>query len=122
MPGAYERRPAPAREHGASFNDDFPLVEAGVPAEVIAEVAERTPGFPTWQQEEWQVCCTNACVFEGLLTPEAFARLDDETIAGLGVPADRVAEWRAEYTGDDRGVYAFRCPACSEPRYWADAS
>jgi len=106
----------------ASFVDDFPLLEKGLPHAVVAEVVKRTPGFASFQQEEWQVCCGDACAFEGLLDHDAFAQLDDATLLGLHVPTDRLDEWRAGYTGDDYGVFAFRCLHCGGRRFRVDVS
>jgi uncharacterized protein CbrC (UPF0167 family) len=36
-----------------------------VPANVIAEVSERTPGFLGWQQEQWFTHCNDAAAFLG---------------------------------------------------------
>lgn len=106
----------------ASFVDDFPLLEKGLPHEVVVEAAERTPGFASFQQEEWQACCGDACAFEGLLDHDAFAGLDDATLLSLHVPADRLDDFRAGYTGDDYGVFAFRCRRCGGRKYWVDVS
>ncbi|GIG68918.1 hypothetical protein Pen01_52130 [Phytomonospora endophytica] len=105
-----------------SFCDDFPLLEAGLPHAVVTEVCARTPGFATFQQEEWQSCCGDACAFEGLLSPAAFAALDDATLLTLHVPPDRLDDWRDRYAGDDYGVFAFRCLHCCGGRYWVDVS
>ncbi|HEY1178223.1 MAG TPA: CbrC family protein [Phytomonospora sp.] len=111
-----------AARFGASFCDDFPLLESGLPHAVVVEVCERTPGFASFQQEEWQSCCGDACAFEGLLAPEDFATLDDATLLALNVPPDRLDDWRSGYTGDDYGVFGFRCLRCGDRRYWVDVS
>jgi len=54
-----------ARQFDAIFSDDHPLIKAGVPASVVEEVTRRTPGFTSWQQDEWLCCCGDACEFHG---------------------------------------------------------
>ena len=54
-----------AEKFEAMFSDDHPLAQAGVPDAVIEEVTRRTPGFNSWQQEEWLSCCGDACEFHG---------------------------------------------------------
>jgi uncharacterized protein len=56
---------------GLEFNDpgavggyDWALRKT-VPTEIKEEVAYRTPGFCSWQQEKWLVHCNDACVFLG---------------------------------------------------------
>ncbi|MCO1987260.1 hypothetical protein FA421_32030, partial [Pseudomonas aeruginosa] len=52
-----------AARYEASFSDDYPLLDAGVAADIVTEVCERTPGYTSWQQERWLVCCEDACAF-----------------------------------------------------------
>lgn len=54
-----------AARYEASFSDDYPLLDAGVAANIVTEVCERTPGYASWQQERWLVCCEDACAFRG---------------------------------------------------------
>ncbi len=50
------------RKFDASFNDTSNLADDVVP-EIADEVAHRTPGFNTWQQELWLSCCGDAAAF-----------------------------------------------------------
>ena len=54
---------------GASFTDESGVGGYGdwdsVPADVIATVAYRTPGFNGWQQEQWWTHCGDAAAFIG---------------------------------------------------------
>ncbi len=43
-----------ANKYDGLFSDNYPLQESGVSQEAISEVCERTPGYNSWQQEEWQ--------------------------------------------------------------------
>jgi hypothetical protein len=44
----------------------------GVPPDVVAEIAYRTPGFNAWQQEKWLACCGDAAAF---LEPAGYAEI-----------------------------------------------
>lgn len=54
---------------GASFSDDVGVGGGGawcvVPGSVVDEVANRTPGFSGWQQEQWWTHCDDAAQFLG---------------------------------------------------------
>ncbi len=54
---------------GVSFTDENGIGGYGqweaVPASVIEEVAYRTPGFSSWQQEQWWTHCGDAAEFLG---------------------------------------------------------
>lgn len=50
---------------GAEFADSRPLKLAGVPAPIVEEVHFRTPGYSSWQSEQWIVHCGDACEFHG---------------------------------------------------------
>jgi uncharacterized protein CbrC (UPF0167 family) len=49
-------------EFDVSFVDEA-LIPDGIPPEVVAEIAFRTPGFSGWQQEKWLGCCGDAAAF-----------------------------------------------------------
>src|SRR5262245_14809170 len=44
---------AAAQKFAATFSDDHPLAEAGIPAHIVDEVTRRTPGYVSWQQDVW---------------------------------------------------------------------
>lgn len=46
----------------ASFADEASFPEE-IPPEVVEVVAYRTPGFNSWQQEQWLACCGDAAAF-----------------------------------------------------------
>ena len=50
------------RELDATFVDSEAL-RGEVPDAVMEELTERTPGFASWQTEEWPVCCGDATAF-----------------------------------------------------------
>jgi uncharacterized protein CbrC (UPF0167 family) len=106
-----------ARKFDASFVDDHPLAQAGLKSEIIDEVAHRTPGYISWQQESWLTCCEDACEFHGDLRKEELPIL----------PADTLVAFRTEHRIDDRvweqllesyepggspSIYKFVCRHC----------
>lgn len=56
---------AAANKWNGMFSDSCPLSEADVPASIIEEVCQRTPGYSSWQQERWETHCGEACAFYG---------------------------------------------------------
>ena len=62
-----------ARALGAEFADARPLKQAGVAAAVTEEVHLRTPGYSSWQSEQWLVHCGDACEFHGRASPDELA-------------------------------------------------
>src|SRR5262249_13519113 len=40
-----------AKKLGVSFSDEHGLLEAGLAKSIVEEVAQRTPGFLSWQQD-----------------------------------------------------------------------
>jgi uncharacterized protein len=64
----------------AAFPDD-------VPAAVVEEIAQRTPGYSSWQSEQWFSCCGDAMAF---LEPAGLAEirqrypgLEPQILAGM---------------------------------------
>jgi len=51
------------KKYDASFNDTSNLEGNGIAANIVDEVAHRTPSFPSWQQERWLACCADAAAF-----------------------------------------------------------
>jgi uncharacterized protein CbrC (UPF0167 family) len=68
-----------AKKFDASFVDDRPLQDAGLPAEVIEEVVFRTPGYTSWQQDSWLSHCNDACEFHGDASADDVAFASEET-------------------------------------------
>lgn len=109
----------------AEFVDPSPLLAAGVPDSVIEEVSLRTPGYASWQQEDWLVCCDDACEFHGDAPGEELRALDAPGLARLAAdsgfrPAD-LPEILARY--EPKGspaFYKFVCRHCRSVRYGGD--
>jgi hypothetical protein len=53
-----------ASKWSASFNDVY-LASDEVPRSIVEEIAQRTPGFQTWQDNTWLFSDTDAMVFMG---------------------------------------------------------
>jgi uncharacterized protein len=49
------------RKFDATFVDSEAF--DGIPESTIDEVSQRTPGFNSWQSEQWPVCCGDATAF-----------------------------------------------------------
>jgi len=107
-----------AKTLSASFADDHTLLRAGVPSEVVEEVTLRTPGYSSWQGEDWLVHCRDACAFAGDATVSDVSQASEHTrmawqeFYGLGTE-----EWEV-ITRDyvPRGAqafYKFRCLHCA---------
>lgn len=116
-----------ASQLGASFSDAHPLQKAGLAQEVIDEVCLRTPGYSSWQQEEWLAHCNDACVFHGDASEEDVEDASEATRA----------DWRAHYgktekqwgaaTRDyepagDNAFYKFVCRHCGLVRLGWDCA
>jgi uncharacterized protein CbrC (UPF0167 family) len=58
-----------AAKFGLSFNDAtiYPCLEGSpqLPKDDQRMVETRTPGFTTWQDNGWRMCCGRACVYIG---------------------------------------------------------
>ena len=54
-----------ARKFDVEFADACVLLKAGVAREIVEEVTRRTPGYESWQQDEWRSHCGDACAFIG---------------------------------------------------------
>jgi len=108
-----------AAKFDASFVDDYPLVAAGIPEHVVEEVAHRTPGYVSWQQESWLMHCGDACEYHGDASKEDVRNVSESTKAA----------WMAEYNldeeawsqitdgyepGGDPAIYKFICRHCRQ--------
>jgi uncharacterized protein len=106
-----------AAKFGASFADDHPLRKAGVPVSVVEDVSQRTPGYSSWQQEEWLTHCNDACEFHGDATVEQMRNVSEATKAAwcqhYGMSE---ADWnhltRDYVPRGDQAFYRFVCRHC----------
>jgi uncharacterized protein CbrC (UPF0167 family) len=111
-----------AQKWEGAFSDDYPLIFAGLSVEIIREVTERTPGFESWQQDEWLVHCGDACAFLGDASVETVGSLTTEQRAQLaatsGVPAD--LDLSSYAPRGQLSIYHFRCLHCEQSVFGAD--
>jgi hypothetical protein len=118
-----------AAAFGAQFTDVDWGVPDDVPAELVAEVAERTPGFTGWQQEHWLYHCGAPAAFLGRVGFEELSRLPDALDMvthendGYGWSPDQSAEHvRSLHPDGDATAYLFRCLACGTHLAYTDMS
>jgi len=91
----------------ASFADSVPLLQAGVPKEIAEEVNLRTPGYTSWQQENWLSHCGDACEFHGDAT------IEDVKNASFEQNEDGWNWATNGYNpGGDSALYKFKCRHC----------
>lgn len=101
----------------------------GAPEEVIDEISQRTPGFNSWQGEQWPVCCEDATAF---LKPVGIAeiRRDHHALEGslmsyivyeMGISGG-AANRLLESLDRDKGptAYLFRCLHCERHHVYVD--
>jgi uncharacterized protein CbrC (UPF0167 family) len=115
-----------AKKFDATFTDVWG-VPADVPAQVVAQVTQRTPGFSGWQQERWMYHCGDACAFLGRAGYRDLEDLPDalEVLRHEHDDFEWTTEQTEEYlTGlDPEGqptAYLFRCRACGAHLAYSD--
>jgi len=114
-----------AERFDALFSDDHPLVQAGVPEAVVEEVTRRTPGFTSWQQDEWLCCCGDACEFHGDPSRAHLAALTgpplDQLLARIRWTREQWIRFLGFYQPKGSpSVYHFICRHCQQPKYGLD--
>ena len=92
-------------------------MEAGVPKSVVEEVTQRTPGYTSWQGEEWQACCGDACEFHGDFRRGGLTILDptavEQFLASTHWSPEQWQEFAAAYEpGGSPALYHFVCREC----------
>lgn len=70
-----------AEKFDGLFCDEYPLVQAGLDESIFNEVTKRTPGYNSWQQEDWQTHCGDACEFHGDPKKEEIENLNGEKLS-----------------------------------------
>jgi uncharacterized protein len=108
----------------ASFHDEASIGGSDgtwdeVPESVIAEIAHRTPGFTSWQQEQWWTHCGDAAQFLGPAGHDELEALGQKAIASFRESAglDEVDdEWDELFEALDKDAsptaYLFKCLKC----------
>ena len=95
-------------------------VPEGVPAEVIAELERRTPGFSGWQQERWLFHCNDAAAFLGPAGWEELDSLPDAVARRVLTPAETQALVGSLDVDGSPTAYLFRCLHCGTHLAYAD--
>jgi len=117
------------KKFDATFTDDEGFPDSLV-RKIIHEVTRRTPGFSSWQSEQWQVCCGDAAAFiEPFGYAEITARMPhlegplmmyivhDMQISGSG--ATRLLHSLHRDQGPT--AYLFRCLHCGRDLFYIDS-
>jgi hypothetical protein len=107
----------------AGFDDD-------IPGKVVKEVTLRTPGFSSWQQEEWLTCCKDAAAF---IAPVGFTELKSDYGAWESAVTHYIVDEMNIYNNEalaflktlnaESGptAYLFKCLHCEEPLAYIDS-
>jgi len=116
-----------AQRFDAEFSDGCPLIQAGISAAVVEEVTRRTPGYTSWQQDEWQCCCGDACEFHGDPSRAHLAALPqplEEVISMTRWPPIEWTEFVRNYQPGKMsiGIYHFICRHCKQSKYGVDCN
>lgn len=114
-----------AAELGASFSDDHPLLKNGVAENIADEVCQRTPGYDSWQQENWQTHCGDACEYHGDAEKEDLLKLHGSALASF-LEKEMITPdyWKDIMNNYEKGgspsVYKFKCKHCKIYVYTMD--
>lgn len=116
------------QKFGAEFVDAEAL-DAAVPADIVIEIAQRTPGFSSWQGERWLSCCGAPAAFVAPAgRPEIsqrFPRLPSDLmptiVHELGISGG-AARQLLDSLDRDGGptAYVFQCRTCSRHLAYID--
>lgn len=112
----------------ATFVDDEAF-DDGIPESVMDEISQRTPGFASWQAEQWPACCDDATAF---LTPagikeiragyrEAESELLNYIIYEMKVSGGAATRLLQSLDKDNGPTaYLFRCLHCEKLHFYID--
>jgi len=115
-----------AKQFGATFTDSATI---DIPDNVREELAQRTPGFDAWQQEQWLDCCGDAAAFLGLAgKSELKSELKDASEAvrtcleeDYDLSGDDLEEFMNGLSKKDQPTaYIFRCLHCKTHLAYVD--
>lgn len=112
---------------GAYFADGHPLGDLS--EDIVQTVTTRTPGFLSWQQDEWRVHCNDACAFLDRVGKAELDSLPPEaTTAVLDALGDdgRLDTEREQFLSwlhrdGNLTCYLFQCLVCTDYRAYIDA-
>jgi uncharacterized protein len=116
------------KKFDATFVDSEAFPD-GTPDAAVEEISERTPGFNSWQSEQWPLCCDDATAF---LKPAGIveirrdhAELEGEVMSHIvyemhvsGDAATRLLQSLDRDSGPT--AYLFQCLHCRQHRFYID--
>lgn len=116
-----------AEKFDATFADSHPLTNVGLSDEIVEAVTRRTPGYTSWQQEDWLACCDDACEFHGDASRAEVRALNGEPLDELLTKLEwSASDWpdiaEGYEPGGDPAVYKFICRHCKRHHYGLDYS
>lgn len=123
-----------AAKFDGEFNDSagVGMGEVDLPASVVAEVSQRTPGFFSFQQEQWWAHCNDAGRFLGeiehvdraLLASDAGTDLVETVCETAGLGGDTDWQWLLDTPSRKRdiAVFVFGCVHCGKLGGYVDHS
>ncbi|MGJ1204076.1 CbrC family protein [Sphingobacterium lactis] len=105
------------------FNDYEGIENSkNISKELLLAVSERTPSYPSWQQEVWLTHCNQPCAFIGFAdynTIEPFMEELQDDINNLGIDREFILR---NLRTDGRVVgYLFQCLNCKQHRLHVDS-
>lgn len=108
-----------AQKFDATFVDDYPLLDKGVPKQIVEVVTKRTPGYSSWNEATWRSCCDDACAFHGDIDPDELRSLPASVIKrarkDYPIPQEIFDEMLAEYVpGGSFCIFKFVCLHCGQ--------
>ncbi|WP_367380683.1 CbrC family protein [Stenotrophomonas cyclobalanopsidis] len=107
---------------GVTFSDEEGVGGGGewdeVDEEIIDVIAQRTPGFNGWQQEQWWTHCGDAAQFIGRAGRAELEAHGEAALAAIqdSIGLDDVPQWQHFLAALDKDgsptAYLFRCRHC----------
>jgi uncharacterized protein CbrC (UPF0167 family) len=119
------------QEFGAEFVD-VEGISADLPEEVARELIERTPGYSSWQVEQWRDCCGDAAAFLG---PYGYKEIVAAEQKGENLKEPLLERIKAQMNYSDSqaallfrslnqftgpAAYLFRCLKCNKHLFHVD--
>lgn len=114
-----------AKKYDGLFSDSYPLEEGGISEKIVNEVCKRTPGYNSWQQEEWQYHCDDACAFLGDASKSELMEIEGYRLNEfLTTQMIKLDVWETILNNYEKGgnpaVYKFKCLHCNKVIYTMD--
>ena len=114
-----------AEKYNGCFSLDDSLRCENIAESIIDEVTKRTPGFSSWQDEEWLVCCDDACEFHGDVSVDELAVMTLESFRSAfnepRIDQEFFESFKQNYMPvGNPAIYKWRCRHCGTVKYSAD--